>query len=175
MGLILPSISPQGSAVIATSGSECLSYHDEEDMRELAMLRRNCERTHRKAEIQRLRAERARGYVDEADLPNAKRKRVDKDQIAIERAKETRRPDVYSGESQKALDLYDWETLDKAIKADPTRSYSWKVFIGILQENLLPKEQCDIKLAFLFKGLKQKSNQSAAEFFAYCHGVVSRP
>ena len=81
---------------------------DEEEEAHLAQLQKDCRRAQRRAEIRQLEEERDRGFAPAEQLtePKAKRARFDKDQLAFERAKEVRRPDVYTGQSQNHLDRF---------------------------------------------------------------------
>lgn len=74
----------------------------------LAQLQKDRRRVQRRAEIWQLEEERDRGFApaEQVTEPKAKRAKIDKGQLALERAKEVRRPDVYTGQSQKHLDRY---------------------------------------------------------------------
>lgn len=150
------------------SEKDCL----EELRKELEELHEEQERFDRKAKLHRLQALKANEFREESIQPGAKRQRLDKDKLALGRAQDTRRSDLYTGQSQKHLDKFlrqaeatfrtmptvyatdedkciyagkslgerpgkNWAAMDKAVKADPERSYSWKAFVEMLQQDLL--------------------------------------
>lgn len=88
--------------------SDALSENnDAEQMKELAKLKKRHERFQCAAEIRQLCAVIANGYNNDVVGPLfAKRQKIDKDLLAIEQAKEIKKPDIYFGKNQKALDWF---------------------------------------------------------------------
>lgn len=80
------------------------SEESEEDY--LRKLRKKQRRALRQAEIRMLEAAKKKGFREGSVEPGAKRQRLDKDKLALERAKDTKRPGLYTGQSQKHLDKF---------------------------------------------------------------------
>lgn len=57
--------------------------------------------------------------------------------------------------------------MDEAIRADSERSHSWDAFVEMLQQNLLPKGQREVKPCLPLKNLKQRADQTVAELFSH--------
>lgn len=73
-----------------------------------------------RAEIKRLKARKANGFrAEPGSEPAAKNPRVDKNALALERAKGIKRPDKYSGQSQKHLDEFLWQA-EATFRTKPT-------------------------------------------------------
>lgn len=87
---------PQSKAQATSPGSDS----DEAINARIAKLRKEKKKARRRAELQRVEQKAARGYVDEED-PNSE---FFTQRLTLKRAKKVRDPDVYSGESQRALD-----------------------------------------------------------------------
>ena len=83
------------------------------------------EKERRRAEvwtrILQLEGEKSRGFaLEEASTESrSSRPRLDKDALALERVKETKRPNVYTGQSQKHLDKY-FQQVKSTFRLKPT-------------------------------------------------------
>lgn len=179
--------------------------HDAEDAAEEDRLRELQDKqkcVQRRAKIRRLKDFKSRGFVEESSgARDAKRQKM-MDNLAIEEARESKRPDTYTGDSRKHLDIFlmqvdstfrakptiyasdedkclyaggclsdrlerEWAILEKAIRADPNRGYSWSAFQEMLTEDISPKAQREEMVYDKLKNLKQRENQSVEDFISY--------
>lgn len=81
---------------------------------------------------------------------------------------------VYAGEFLGDRPADKWVAIDQFIRDDPTESYSWHVFVDMLQQNLLPRALWEFRLNRKLKELKQRDNQSVGEFIAYFNKLADQ-
>lgn len=74
---------------------------------------------------------------------------------------------TYAGNALTDRPALKWDTMNKAIRANPSRTYSWSEFAEMLQEDLIHEAQHRVKVMEKLKALRQLPNQSVANFLSY--------
>ncbi|MCJ1467386.1 hypothetical protein MMC07_006010 [Pseudocyphellaria aurata] len=74
---------------------------------------------------------------------------------------------IYAGECLAERPQIAWAAMETRIRADPSRPYSWKAFVEMLQDDLRPKAKCEVSLYAKIAATHQRKDQSVGNFFSY--------